>query len=123
MFGQLEVLKAAQAMARHSADRQFHVARNIAHADTPGYRATDLRPFEDVYDSGKALRITRSGHLDTSAAARTVERPGEESPNGNTVSVEIEMVAAADVKSAHDRAVTIYGTSMDILRASLGRIR
>lgn len=122
MFGKLEVLQAAQAMARHASARQAHVARNIANADTPGYRATDLPPFEQAYrgQSGH-LRLTRAGHIDTTEAQRAFDRPGEQSPNGNTVSLEIEMLNAADIRGSHNRALAIYGKSLDILRASLGR--
>lgn len=48
---------------------------------------------------------------------------GELSPNGNTVSLEVEMVASAEVQGAHDRALAIYGSGLNILRAGLGRIR
>ena len=46
---------------------------------------------------------------------------GTMSPNGNSVSLEGEMVKAADVKREHDLALAIYGKSLAILRASLGR--
>src|SRR6056297_3234624 len=110
-------------MARHAATRHTTVSRNIAHADTPGYRATDLRPFSELYQSNTGqLRTSRAGHIGSAQTSRPVERPGEESPNGNTVSLEVEMLQAADIKSAHKRALTIYSTGMDILRSSLGRI-
>jgi flagellar basal-body rod protein FlgB len=43
------------------------------------------------------------------------------SPNGNSVSLETEMVKAADTQREHDLALAVYGKSLDILRASLGR--
>ena len=124
MFGNLEVLQAAQAMARHAAARQNLIAQNVAQADTPGYRSRDLVPFSEIYGNRSgALRATRPGHIDSADATRPIDRPGELSPNGNSVSLEVEMVASAEVKGVYDRALAIYGAGLDILRASLGRIR
>jgi flagellar basal-body rod protein FlgB len=43
------------------------------------------------------------------------------SPNGNTVSLETEMVRAVEVKQQHDMALAVYRTVSDIVRTSLGR--
>lgn len=124
MFGNLEVLQAAQSMARHAVARQGLISENIAQADTPGFRSRDLAPFAELYSAQTdGLKVTRSGHIDTAGADTPVERPGEVSPNGNSVSLELEMVTAAEVKGAHERALAIYSTGLDILRAGLGRIR
>ena len=130
MFDNIEVMRMAHGLAKHASDRQELVARNVANADTPGYRARDLVDFQQVYsqdDHGDGMRATRAGHLGTSdaagAAARSIEVPGEASPNGNTVSVEEEFFRAAEIKSQHDRATSIYKTSLDILRVSIGRGR
>ena len=124
MFGKLEVLQTAQAMARHSAARQTLISENIAQADTPGFRARDLVPFDAIYDDRAGeMRATRDRHFGAEDLNRPVDRPGELSPNGNTVSLEIEMVEAAEVQSAHSRAVTIYSKGLELIRASLGRIR
>jgi flagellar basal-body rod protein FlgB len=47
--------------------------------------------------------------------------PGAASPNGNSVSLEAEMVKAVDVKQQHDMALSIYRSVSEIIRASLGR--
>lgn len=128
MFEKLEILKMAGAMAGHAAARQAHIARNIAHADTPGYRATDLPPFAEVHRStgGMALKATRAGHIGGDRAApapATIARQGEVSPNGNDVSLEGEMMQAATVRQSHKMALSIYASARDILRTSLGRGR
>lgn len=128
MFDKLEILQMAQAMATHAAVRQNAVAENVANADTPGYRARDLASFAETYEADDAtqLRGTRGGHL-AAAEGRyepevlTRAHPGSTSPNGNTVSLEEEMVTAAEVKREHDLALAIYQASMGILRTSLGR--
>lgn len=124
MYQKLEVFQAAQAMARHAGARQALVAQNIANADTPGYRARDLHSFAEAYGASTGgLRTTRAGHIGAAEAGRPFERASEASPNGNTVSLESEMLSAAEIRGAHNRALAIYGKSMDILRASLGRIK
>ncbi|MFU8836651.1 MAG: flagellar basal body rod protein FlgB, partial [Roseovarius sp.] len=62
MFDRLEIFRMAQAMAVHAAARQSVAAGNVAHADTPGYRARDAAPFAAVYDAApNDLRATRPG--------------------------------------------------------------
>ncbi|MDP3341312.1 FlgB family protein [Frigidibacter sp.] len=126
MFQQPEIMRMAQAMAQHAAQRQNAVAQNVANADTPGYAARDLAPFAETYAAeGMALRQTRTGHLgaeDSPAAAMIPrEAPGNRSPNGNSVSLESEMVKSVEVKRQHDLALTLYKTSLGVLRTSLGR--
>ena len=46
MFENLQIFRMAHAMAAHAGARQTVVARNMANADTPGYTAQDIAPFE-----------------------------------------------------------------------------
>jgi flagellar basal-body rod protein FlgB len=129
MFERIETLRMASEMALHAAGRQAVVAANVANADTPGYRAGDLRSFAETYRAGGTLdlRTTRRDHVQTSAtegiAATVPDRRAEPSPNGNTVSLETELVRSASAKRQHDVSLAIYKSSLDILRASLGRGR
>lgn len=128
MFEKPQVLALASSLAAHAATRQAAVAENVANADTPGYRARDVADFAETYRSDRAdgLRRSRVGHVGESDArpdfviAARAEQ-GERSPNGNSVSLETEMVNAADIRREHDLALAIYGKSLAILRASLGR--
>jgi flagellar basal-body rod protein FlgB len=129
MFEKLEITRMAQALAAHAGARQGAVAQNIAQADTPGYQAVDLPDFAAAYrdaGGGVAMRATRAGHL-TDAASRLDLAPrttrGAASPNGNSVSLEAEMVKAVEVRQSHDMALAIYRSVSDIVRASLGRPR
>lgn len=125
MFDNLEVMRMAHGLAKHASDRQDVVARNIANADTPGYRTNDLTSFSELYENGiQSLRATRAGHIyagEGAARLSLVEIAGEASPNGNTVSLETEMMRSADVRHQHEMATSIYKSSLDILRTSLGR--
>ena len=126
----LDILRMAQGMAAHASARQGIIAENIAHADTPDYQAKDLKPFADTYSMQSTtpfeMKTSRAGHLPSSqsgyeAQAVHLSAFGAESPNGNNVSIEDQMIRAVEVKGQHDLAMGIYRKSMDILRMSLGR--
>ena len=129
MFGNLEIMRMAHGLAKHASARQELVARNVANADTPGYRAQDLGNFADLYRNGDVgeMRATRAGHIGAAAAAgvpsRSMDVGGETSPNGNNVSLEAEMMRSAEIRHQHDRAMSIYKASLDVLRTSIGRPR
>lgn len=127
MFQGLNVFKAAHAMATHAGHRQALVSQNIANADTPGYKAQDIHPFAEVFDSDAAsgMRASRAGHLnapDAGGNPATFDADSPTDPNGNSVSIELEMMKGVEVKREHDRALAIYKSSLSILRTSLGRV-
>lgn len=129
MFDDLGIFKTASSLARHSAARQSLVAQNIANADTPGYDARDLVPFADAFQKtdrridGMALRTSRALHMDGGAPriANVVEdtTTGNTSPNGNSVSLESEMVKASTVKQTHELALATYRGGLDLLRTAM----
>ena len=128
MFEKLEIFRMAHAMSVHAGARQSVVARNMANADTPGYVARDVRPFAEIMtsgDTGFVPRATRPGHLNGTALPFDLEvaerRNSDADPNGNSVSLETEMMKAVDVKRQHDRALAIYKSSLTVLRSALGR--
>ena len=128
MFETPDVMRMAQELARYAGTRQALVAKNIANADTPGYRAQDLPSFAEAYASSgtSAMRQTRAGHM-TAAPDMTTWRPvdagGTPTPNGNTVSLEEEMVRGTRAQSDHNLALTVYRSSLDVMRSALGRGR
>lgn len=125
MFEKLEIVRMAQAMARHAGLRTEVVAQNVANADTPGYQARDLPDFADYVSGNGSLRTTRSGHL--RGAAETAAEPvearmkGAGSPSGNSVSLEQEMVKSVAARQQHEMALSIYQSSSRLIRTSLGR--
>lgn len=127
MFEKLELTRMAQALAAQSGARMAVIAENVANADTPGYKAKDVPAFAEVYETaGQEMRATRPGHL---TAASPAEMPvpdivrGHESPNGNSVSLEAEMVKSVEARQTHEMALAIYRATSDVVRASLGRAR
>ncbi|NSX54679.1 FlgB family protein [Parasulfitobacter algicola] len=129
MFENLKVFQMAHAMASHASQRQNVTARNIANADTPGYKARDVAPFTDVYrapDQFTAQKATRAGHMtdDRSPGKTRITLAADQSnmsPSGNSVSLEAEMLKSVDNQRQHDRAIMIYKSSLDVLRSAIGR--
>lgn len=125
------LLTLAGEAARHAATRQTVIARNIANADTPGFAAQDVVPFGRIM-SGTSPdfmpHMTRSGHMGAVPAMdglliEAISTPGAQTPDGNTVSIEDQMVRAADARRQHDLALSLYRKSIDIIRLGLGRAR
>ncbi|MBP6679474.1 MAG: FlgB family protein [Paracoccus sp.] len=127
MFDRIETLRMAGALTAHAAERQKLIARNVANADTPGFRSRDLAGFADTYRTQGAtqMRASRPGHATGvtwgGGAGRAVDDGGEPAPNGNTVSLEDEMFRSAAAKREFDMALAVTKSSLSILRTSLGR--
>ena len=126
------ILRLANDLAVHASARQSVIAENIANADTPGYKARDMDSFANSFatrtEHVRTARPLRAGHipLTNSVDGFSIHEEaafGSESPNGNSVSLEDQMIRAAEVRQQHDLALGIYRKSMDILRAGMGRIR
>jgi len=128
MFADLNVFKTAQAMAVHAGQRQAIVAQNVANADTPGYKARDIVPFRQLVtteSSSSGMHASRASHLngasDRGFSWETITPASSSDPNGNSVSIEREILRAVEIKRQHDRAIAIYKSSLSILRTSIGR--
>lgn len=120
MSDDLKILGMASAMAKHAARRHQVLAQNIANADTAGYQAKDLEAFADAYSrSASSVREARADgdnwRVVVSSAAGSV------SPNGNSVSLDDQMMRSVEAQQAHEAATAIYKKTIDILRLSLGR--
>ncbi len=115
MFESLDILRMAQAYATHAATRQQAIAQNVANADTPGYRSRDAVAFSEFWQA------TRDGSIGERDMVQADQRPATVSPDGNTVSVEFEMMRAVEARQQHETALGIYSMTRDLMRASLGK--
>ncbi len=122
---ELTLIGLSRALASHAATRQGLVAENIAQADTPGYRPKDLAPFAALMDEGQeALRRTRAAHGAFEGPQRApvrIDTATPVAPNGNGVSLDTEMLRLAEIRQQHDLALTVYRSTLGILRGALGR--
>jgi flagellar basal-body rod protein FlgB len=118
----------AEARMRWLDARQRVLAQNIANADTPGYRPSDLRPFAESLARASepgALRQTHARHLGPASGAdpraRQERRLPERSMDGNGVALDREALRMADTETAHALAVTLHRRYLGLFRTALGR--
>lgn len=112
MPADLNILRTAGALSRYAAMRHQVIAANVANADTPGYRAKDLPSFADL--------VRREG---AAARPRTLETLGAASPNGNSVSLEDQMMRAGEAIRASEIAAMVFTKTIEMLRAAGARPR
>ena len=119
MFQNLDLFQQSAALARHAGRAQSLIARNIANADTPGYQARHLAPF-DPGDRGGTWQATRAGHLSPEGqGARILTATEATSPNGNSVSLESEIFAAVEAQRSHNNALAIYRHALTMIRTAV----
>lgn len=86
--------------------RQETITSNIAHANTPGYAARDVQPFEAVLQSEQlSIAASDPGHIaQSSGPAEGLSEPEDDGWNtyksGNSVSLEKELVKSGEVNGA-----------------------
>ncbi len=130
MLGGMLVFALSAARLAHASQRNAVIARNIAHADTPGFKAQDVAAFDFGRMSSVAAeppKATRPGHAvgesplgRPAAEVRAAPATGEK-PNGNTVSLEEQMVLAAETRGDFELAATLYAKHLSLLRTAIGR--
>ncbi|MGB0959132.1 MAG: FlgB family protein [Halocynthiibacter sp.] len=127
MYKTLDIFKLSHAMAAHANARQRVVAENIANADTPDFRAKDIKPFSAHLagtDDGYS-RATRDKHFALHRTATptftTMQDARDLSPNGNSVSLETEMMKASEARHQQEVALAVYRSAMNIMRTSIGK--
>jgi flagellar basal-body rod protein FlgB len=109
---------------RWLAVRQATIAGNIANANTPGYKALDVTPFEAVIDETRlSMTATRSAHLTAAADPAPAadigkEEPWEVTPSGNSVTLEHELIKAGDVNRAFKLNTSVLKAFHRMLLAS-----
>lgn len=116
----VSLLELSSSMARHAATRHSLVSQNIANADTPGYKAQDVADFADVMKA-QALSGGDLGGESAINPLSIIERPSVGSPNGNTVSLEDELMRGAKAQQDHEMAVSIYRSTLTMMKTAVGK--
>ena len=126
-------------------ERQKVIAQNVANADTPDYQPRDLKAFTfkatlDQQATGQPYRggpvspgstsgvqmvATSAAHMSPSKPASQWRAPeaadSETTLDGNSVTLEDQMLKMTDARMNYDAAVSFYQKSMSLLSASLKR--
>lgn len=99
----IHLFELAAKQARWLSTSQSAIANNVSNANTPGFKAQVVQPFNEVLERTQLQMVSTSpSHLtptpaDMQAASLKDEQPWETSDSGNTVSLEQEMINAGDV--------------------------
>ncbi|HVZ68256.1 MAG TPA: flagellar basal body rod protein FlgB [Rhizomicrobium sp.] len=116
--------------------RQGILSQNVANADTPGYGARDLKQpdFEKLLSETagnqammRGLATTDARHISIKISPESggfadYDAPDvEASLNGNSVSLEGEMMKMADTQASYQAATNLYAKAVDMMRTAIGR--
>ena len=127
MLSGIDLFRTAADRMRYLTERQTVISRNIANADTPGYKALDVPGFAPA-GSAKLLWLwpapNRAISASPTVAAAPTAKPVEsslygEKPNGNTVSLEEQMVKSADVANSFALASAAYSKSISLMKIGI----
>jgi len=93
--------------------RQTAIAENIANANTPGFKAIDVKPFDRAVERTRlAMTTTMPGHLSPAAGEFPTTKQRQDgmweiAHSGNNVSIEREMMKAGEVAGSYSLNVSI----------------
>jgi flagellar basal-body rod protein FlgB len=131
-LSKLTLFKLMGAKMSYLGERQKVIAQNIANADTPQYRPSDLKKmdFQSVLRGDQRIKMaaTHQVHLAGSrpSSAFQVEKAAfgktyETAPNGNSVVLEEQMMKTAEVQSNYQLAANLYSKNLTMMRTAIGR--
>jgi len=119
---------------QYSQERQRVLAENVANADTPNYRARDLKApkFPDPTEAAPATTMrpitlastdgTSIGAIGGTSSFSSSNKNGYEvRPTGATVNMEDEMIKVADNTMDYQAATALYTRSLNLLKTALGK--
>jgi flagellar basal-body rod protein FlgB len=130
MLEEIGLFQLADERMRYLTAQQSVIARNIANADTPGYQAQDLAPFQPSTSpqgavASLALTSTQPGHFGATSGSDWAVTPAPaaanygEKPDGNTVSLEEQMMKQADVANNYALATAAYSKSLSLMKIGI----
>lgn len=129
----LALFKMARTKLDWVAQRQTVLAENIANANTPEYKAKDLRRPDfkkmaiDAYSTIPEQAVTQEGHvqakLSDTGPFRVVSPRNtyETSLDGNKVVLEEQIEDVSRGKSEYTLALSLIQKNMQMLKSALGR--
>jgi len=131
---QIPLLSAMMRRLNWLQQRQQVLAHNIANADTPGFKASDLKPqnprsFQSLLRDQApsiSMAVTDAKHVQLARAggAAIVQKdPGASdiSLSGNNVVIEQQMMKISETQMEHQTITSLYRKHLGMLRMALGR--
>jgi flagellar basal-body rod protein FlgB len=109
------------------AERQNVLASNIANANTPGFRGSDIQSFASVLTGMTAVVPTRtqamhlSGTLPADIAETTPDSSPAKSVDGNSIALDEQLTKVADTESSQSLVTTIWKSYVGMFNTVLGK--
>jgi flagellar basal-body rod protein FlgB len=112
-------------------ERQKVLSENVANANTPGYSTKDLKPmdFRNLLRAQSHMEPATTNPLHlvgtvpaTSFTEAKVDKSQvyEASPDGNSVSLEQQMIKVADTQTQYQLSANLYQKHLAMLKTALG---
>ncbi len=129
-FGDTTLLAAVKKRLGWLSQRQEVLAQNIANANTPRYRAHDLKPmeFKDILRQEKIqlnMDVTNASHQPgrrkriRDFAEETTRQPFETSPTGNSVVLEEQMAKVNETHTKHSLVTQLYKKHLKMITTAV----
>jgi flagellar basal-body rod protein FlgB len=130
-LGNIPLFKAMMSRMSWLTERQQVLAQNVANADTPAFKAKDLKAqtFKEMLAGSSAnhltLAATQPNHLagvgPALAFKPVADRNAETSPSGNSVSIEDQMLKVSSTANEFQLTTSLYRRQIGMLKTVLGR--
>ena len=119
-----------QKLSYHSANQDV-LARNVANADTPKYKAQELPDLNFkrlAMQEARRLevRMTNQKHIKAASPSGTayrtenMQKTYETTPVKNKVSLEEQMAMVANNKHEYDKTISLYKKTAEMFKTALG---
>lgn len=117
--------------------RQAVIGQNIANANTPNYKPSDLESFDKILSQTQArgtagtgglqMAATQAGHLGGTSGgsgpykARKMADTFEVKPSGNAVVLEQQMTNLSETTSQFQMMTGLYRKTLSLLKTAMGK--
>jgi flagellar basal-body rod protein FlgB len=130
-YKQIPLIALARERLGWLGQRQEVLAENVANADTPGFRARDLKPmrFREMVAAAPApvrMETTRPGHIESGRRGDGPFKVSEQrtsyeiAPDGNAVVLEEQMAKVSETALSYSLANELYRKQLGMFRIALG---
>ncbi|MCK5295428.1 MAG: hypothetical protein KAJ75_00935 [Alphaproteobacteria bacterium] len=145
----LALFKMANSQMKWLNQRQSVIAKNVANANTPSYKASDLTPIDfkstllkqtskvqmtktntaHMSEGGRKVSAFRTNNAHMSGTlpnqgeyrVKEIRKPFEVAVDGNAVNLEDQMVKMSETQQQHDLVTTLFKKHMKMITMSLGK--
>jgi flagellar basal-body rod protein FlgB len=120
-----DVVTDLQTKMKYLNNRQSVISQNIANANTPKYKAKDLKPLSFGGGSRLQLATTSPSHLGGAGSNgnfKAMKEPDayDTAPNGNNVVLEQQMIKMSDTDSDYSATTSILKQMNGLMHAAVG---